>query len=374
MDSYTVGLIVLGLIIAGALFFRDRKGFKVYGPLVMYRTKRGLNFIDRAANFNPRFWKAFSTFGVVMCFVFMAYISILLIQNTIAIFTSPEAVPGATLVIPGVTIPFWWGVIALITVLVSHEFSHAIIARAEGLKVKSVGMVTLGFIPIGAFAEPDEKELKKAKMKTQLRVYAAGSFMNIVLAFAVVLAVTFLILPAFTTNIQGAYLAEVVEGSPAQSAGLENEMILTYANGAAIVERDSIAAQLDKLNPGDKMSFRTSQGNTHDVVLSEKEGAAYIGINFVHCSDVLHPVCSPAKAWVNSNVFWFSMGLFNWIVILNFGIGLFNLLPLKPFDGSYMIESITRKYSPNVTKPLIYTLSIITLAIVLVNILGPSIL
>jgi len=88
---------------------------------------------------------------------------------------------GVQLVIPGVTIPLWYGLIGLIVVMVVHELSHGVVARAEKLRLKSVGLVLFAVIP-GAFVEPDEDELKKAPLLSRLRVYAAGSMANIVVA------------------------------------------------------------------------------------------------------------------------------------------------------------------------------------------------
>ena len=68
--------------------------------------------------------------------------------------------PRNIFLIPGVNefIPFTWGVIALIVTLVVHEFSHAILCRVEGIRVKSMGIL-YALVPIGGFAEPDDEQL-----------------------------------------------------------------------------------------------------------------------------------------------------------------------------------------------------------------------
>jgi membrane-associated protease RseP (regulator of RpoE activity) len=43
--------------------------------------------------------------------------------------------------------------------LVVHELAHAVLCRTEGVSVKSMGVLLLGIIPIGGFAEPEEEEL-----------------------------------------------------------------------------------------------------------------------------------------------------------------------------------------------------------------------
>ncbi len=74
--------------------------------------------------------------------------------------------------------PLGYGLIALVTVIVVHEFAHGILARAEGIRIKSIGVLLLAIIP-GAFVEPDEEEVKKANRLSKLRIYAAGSIFNI---------------------------------------------------------------------------------------------------------------------------------------------------------------------------------------------------
>ena len=104
--------------------------------------------------------------------------------------------PSVSLVIPGVEmpgssiyVPFGYGLIALATVLIVHEFSHGIQAVGEKIPIKSIGLLLVAIIP-GAFVEPDEEELKEAKKISRLRVYAAGSIAN--LSLAIIAMVLFL--------------------------------------------------------------------------------------------------------------------------------------------------------------------------------------
>ena len=61
--------------------------------------------------------------------------------------------------------------------------------------------------------------------------------------------------------------------------------------------------------------------------------------------------------------------LFQWIFMLNLGIGLFNLLPLKPLDGGYMLEILlSYKLSENVYKPIVNALSVVMAVIIVFSI------
>ena len=56
--------------------------------------------------------------------------------------------------------------------------------------------------------------------------------------------------------------------------------------------------------------------------------------------------------------------IFWWIFLLNFAVGTFNLLPVKPLDGGLMLEEVLRyKLSDDQIKPIINTISIFLILI-----------
>ncbi|EQD30907.1 peptidase M50, partial [mine drainage metagenome] len=82
--------------------------------------------------------------------------------------------PGVAPVIPGIDLPLFSGVLSLAIILIIHEFSHGILARSFKVKLKSVGVLLFGVIPVGAFVEPDEREVVKLKKDKQNRIFSAG--------------------------------------------------------------------------------------------------------------------------------------------------------------------------------------------------------
>ena len=63
--------------------------------------------------------------------------------------------------------------------------------------------------------------------------------------------------------------------------------------------------------------------------------------------------------------------LFQWVAMLNLGIGLFNLLPLKPLDGGYMLEILlSYKLSENIYKPIVNALSVVMAMIIIFSIVA----
>jgi Zn-dependent protease len=103
---------------------------------------------------------------------------------------------GGTFLLPGINLPFFEGIAALMVVLIVHEGAHAVLTRIARVPLLSSGLAFFGIIPIGAFVEPDEKKLAKAAAPEQTRVLVAGATANLmascaffVLFFAVILLI-----------------------------------------------------------------------------------------------------------------------------------------------------------------------------------------
>ena len=127
--------------------------------------------------------------GIVICYIAMFLMTYILLQSITTIVEAPQVsiiLPGVEM--PGSTIfvPFGYGILALATVIIVHEFSHGILSRTEGIKIDSIGLLLFTILP-GAFVEPDEEELKESSKLSRLRVYGAGSMANITLAVIAIL-------------------------------------------------------------------------------------------------------------------------------------------------------------------------------------------
>ena len=63
--------------------------------------------------------------------------------------------------------------------------------------------------------------------------------------------------------------------------------------------------------------------------------------------------------------------LFQWVAMLNLGIGLFNLLPIKPLDGGYMLETLlSYKLSEQYYKPIVNALSAVLAMVIVFSIVA----
>ena len=162
----------------------EKYGVEINFPVIMWKTKRLRGLISRISNFSPTFWRWYMNVGIVVAFGAMIFITWTLISSIPSVFDTPAVsivIPGVEMPGSSIYIPFFYGLIALATVLIVHEFSHGIQAVNEKISIKSIGLLLFAIIP-GAFVEPDEDELKEAKKSSRLRVYAAGSIANITLA------------------------------------------------------------------------------------------------------------------------------------------------------------------------------------------------
>lgn len=373
---YAIGFIVIWVI---ALLFKDKLKIDISGPFLMIKTGRMRGLIDRIAQKSPRFWKYLMNIGIPVAVFFMGLIFYLLADSLISILATPTpstqaavgiAIPGVR--IPGspIYIPLGYGLAAIATVVVVHEFGHAILARAEGIGIKSMGLAIFAIIP-GAFVEPDEEEIKEAKRLSRLRIDAAGSIFNAgfgaaALAGSLLLSM-FFIGPSF--HAEGMQITDIIPDSPADGV-LKEGMVITNINNQQIANRTSFITVLNATKPGDMLTIITNQGtftiqtapNPHNPSIS------HLGVrtqeNLAVDKDV-SMVYGDILPWL---LFEFAI-LLGWIFMLNFGVGTFNLLPLKPLDGGLMLEELLNYItSSDVANKLTNSVSVVSLMLLVTNI------
>ncbi len=401
VDFYLLSVVVFFALLA-ALIYRDRKKIQIsYYLLYMRRTKRFRNLIDSVAKASPGFWKAFGTIGVIVAFGAM-FFGVYNISQTAGLALSgaiKEPAAGIVLPIPSsqpasvpgvIGIPFWFWIIAIAIILIPHEFMHGVIARMEKVRLKSVGLLLLAIFP-GAFVEPDDKQLARKGLWPRLRVFAAGSFINILIGLSVFfIAQTFL----WNASVQpGLLVTNVVPDSPAGLAGLKEGMIIQdfdgtpqigfYEYSALILvsklpnSTSEMAPQmmgqlllinkLSKHEPGDTVSIYTKEidaysgPSLYNIGLGNNTripNLAYLGIS-----------TSLNTASPGNFVVLFPLLAFVWM--LSVFVGIFNILPIHPLDGGLMVEAVAKKYARKKSKEIVRAITLLTLFIVLMNFIGP---
>ncbi|WP_298523595.1 site-2 protease family protein [uncultured Methanobrevibacter sp.] len=354
---YLIAFICIWIL---ALIFHDRlsdHGLEMNFPILMWKTKRLRGFISRISNFSPRFWRWFMNVGIVVAFAAMIFITWTIISSLPSVFETPAVsvvIPGVEVPGSSIYIPLGYGLLALASVLIVHEFSHGIQAVGEKISIKSIGLLLFAILP-GAFVEPDEDELKAAKKSSRLRVYAAGSIANISLAIIAILLVSLFsaAIPTYFAE-DGIAINRVVGDSPSEGI-LKEGMILEEIDGHKITNSTDYGEVVSSYHPGDNVTVKTDEGS-YSITLSKNpnnESRGFFGIqaskHFEMVNDSLGPV-----PWILFEL----VELFQWVFMLNLGIGLFNLLPIKPLDGGYMLEILlSYKMSENTVKPLVNAIS-----------------
>ncbi len=365
MDLQTYAAIIFIVLLTYFLIKRREKLDlqKIAFPFlyfVMYRTKFGLNFIDKMAQKIPRIVKWTAYAGVVLGFIGMGFISFSLIYNMIRMLTMPAATAGVALVLPfkvkgSFYVPFFYWIISIFVLAVIHEFAHGVVAKAYGLKIKSSGFAFLGVIvPIlpAAFVEPDEKELKKEKAHVKLSIFAAGPFANIIFAALVAVLFIFLLAPIGNaifepTGVQVAGYVPSIDNItyPAEQAKIGKGEVILKINNMDVPSIENFTAVLNSTKPGDKVTVVTNI-SSYEVTLAEDPqnvNKSYLGIFVRQRSEIDEEFSAKYGNILTSVLIWF-IGLFYWFYILNLGIGLFNLVPLGPIDGGRMLHTLLEKY------------------------------
>lgn len=207
----------------------------VWGSIIMWRTKRGRDFLDRLSR-PRRFWRWYGNLAIFICTLGMLIMFVtVLLGAFIAVSIQTKPVPIQNiLVLPGLNpiIPLWYGIFALAIAIIIHEFTHGILARRIKLKIKSMG-VLLFIVPIGAFVEPDEEEMEKVNRVDRARIFAGGPTSNII--FAIIFAGIFSwgFMASLTPVEDGVIVLNVTEDFPAEDGGIEPGMVITAVSGVS---------------------------------------------------------------------------------------------------------------------------------------------
>src|SRR5712692_7232965 len=209
------------------------------GPFLLWKTVRGRQLIDRIAR-PARFWKGFGDLSIVLVALAMVGTTVLLIweatlvQNP-AVRGNPPS-PDLLLGLPGINpiIPLGYGIFGLAVAIILHEFSHGILARAAKIKIRSLGLILL-IVPIGAFVEPDEDEMRALPRRERARLYAAGPAVNLLLAILFAFLFSSIMMASVAPVHDGVGIVRFSEGmSPARDAGLQAYTVITELNATPV--------------------------------------------------------------------------------------------------------------------------------------------
>ncbi len=352
-------------------------------PLLIFRTRKFTRLYDRLGAWNiSRLFSWVALIGMPIVGAFGLY---LIFNTLLTLLTVPaareigrELGPQAHILLPGVNpyLPILYGWISIVAAIAVHEGAHGVIARSLGFRVKSSGLLFFLAIPVGAFVDVDEEEIKKAEAKDSVRVLAAGSAANIsvaVVSIAVVLVITSGLSPA----VDGLFIFEVTEGMPAEEAGLLSGDVLIEVEGEQTKNITDFKNVMEDKSPGDVVRVTVARGESWgdrfstSIKLVEHEGRAVLGVAlgeilieqrlrtyqklstetpFIHfmpptLAQGLIPFSEALISFYTHPLgeYWHVIAnIFFWLWFINVNIAVFNTLPIHPLDGGQAFKNVLK--------------------------------
>jgi membrane-associated protease RseP (regulator of RpoE activity) len=377
--------------------FKDRleaRGVSLAGPFILWKTNKGKKLIEGVAEKRARLveWYGKATvvvtgIAMVTMFTFLVWAAILAIERLKQFDLEPHMLLG----LPGLNplIPLWYGIFALAVAMVVHEFSHGILSALAKVKIKSLGLLFF-ILPMGAFVEPDEEELKKIDKKKRVRMYSAGPASNIIVAAICSVIFSVILMGSVHPVAPGAGITNVEEGSAADLSGLEAGMVMVSFNGVPVDEYQDFSRAVGTTRANQTVAVGiydpgvTGEVRFYNATLTDKSlaterdsdtGKGYLGVNTMTVSTAhFHPISgadelggviksismyvvlplqglSPVSgstqnfyevsgfwSFLPDDVFWIIANAFYWLFWLNLMVGLTNALPAVPLDGGYIFK------------------------------------
>lgn len=398
----------------------EEKRVDIRFPLIIIRTKRFSKIFDWLGALRA---SHYISWVLLILVPFVAAIALYLIVNSlIALLNNPavgevtrEMGPQSILMLPGINpmLPIVYGWIAIAVAIVIHEGGHGIIARNVGFNVKSSGILFFLFIPIGAFVDVDEEQIKKAKARPSLKMLSAGVGGNIIFG-AVCLLLLLILVGGLSPAVNGVYINSVVDGMPAQEAGLIPKDVLISIDNMPVNNTSDLQTIMNNKMSGDTVWVEVIRGDnwqqqySTNVTLTISDNRTIMGITtydlqtelrlenyrtfsidrlamymipptlasgLVPYSDFLAPFYthSLGSAWVivANTLFWL------WFVNLNLAI--FNALPIYPMDGGRIVDVTLKRFTGNrlsekTIRRITFGLTAICATLILATIVLPFIL
>lgn len=287
---------------------------------------------------------------------------------------------------------FVYFLIALIVVAIVHEFAHGIYMRLYDVKIKSSGFGFLGPI-LAFFVEQDDKQLVKRKNSEQMTILAAGVFANLVTAGLFLLLLvgffsvayepagyifdsyTYTSIPESTiesvenytdvlkilvagnmtyfmdnrlTSQLGNNFTEIYVYDDAPAVKSELEGIIVGIDGENVQDRNGLSRILNEKNPGEIVDVATlvdGEKRNYEIKLGHhpyEYNRSYLGVsnnvesNGGRISSIVYNVRDDSVYYetiFNYEFTEFIYYLIWWIFLINFFVGLFNMLPIGILDG-----------------------------------------
>ncbi|MCI4373599.1 MAG: site-2 protease family protein [Thermoplasmata archaeon] len=386
-----VAYLVVVILLGRAGYIAPNRVVSFFGPALMIKTQRGRTAIDRWARFR-RFWTVVSDLGVLLSVIAMVTIVALLILDAVVSLRVPSSQapsPQEALGLPGINpiIPLGYGIVALVVGIVLHELAHGVVARSQGIGVKSLGILVF-VVPVGAFVEQDEADMTAASRRRRDRVAAAGILANFAIAVVFFLILAAVVSTSVAANSNGVGIAYVQPGSPAANASLVAGDIITSINGTSTTTAALFESSLAGTTPGETVTVDYYSSAQHgpatvSVVLApnptvKTRGFLGVAVSYLTPNELTQTLTSPLSSsngplvgaieWLvlplagleplggsstnffhltgvfagaDPTTFWVGANILYWIAWMSLLLGLSNALPLIPLDGGLLFRDFS---------------------------------
>lgn len=287
-------------------------GLSPSGVFILWRTQRGRPLFERLSR-PKHFWAVASDAGILLTTLTGIAVLVFFASRAIASLHGGGILPAAPtglrgmLGLPGINplIPLGYGLVALTLAILVHEGAHAVVAYANGMRLKSSGIVLLG-LPVGAFVEPEPEQIHRASTRARVRVFAAGPAANLALAAvaAVLLAAVLGAGLDVVNDGRGVGVTEVVDGTPAHERGIPPGAVLVNINQEALLTNQDLRRVLEERAPGDTVEIAwlyEGQARASTLQLAPHPSnpeAAFLGVSAVDLAylDGMHAIlASPLR-------------------------------------------------------------------------------
>ncbi len=292
----------------------------------------------------------------------------------IGLFVQKQMCPSVAPVLPGVEIPGLGvpipliGWVSLAFVLIIHEMSHGIMMAYYKEKIKSVGILLAGIIPVGAFVEQDDKTFNVLEDKKAMLVLSAGSASNLltilvawILIIGLVIAVQPIMDPIeqdFEKTYSGVQIVRIQDtvsfcgidaNAPAKGKLFAGDIVKQIngldVNGIGMLNQNFVRSNGDinfvigRVNPDTNISSDMNVSITPFIF--EDLEIKRIGVEFgvIPTGYQMKPELFIANSLISNT----SMILLL-LLIISFAAGSFNYFPSDPFDGGRMAKIMLAPY------------------------------
>jgi len=292
---------------------------------------------------------------------------------------SRQVGPEAYLLLPGLNpfLPVLYGWLGIVVGVLVHEGAHGVIARRLGYGVKSSGLLFFLILPIGAFVELNEDEIKIAKGRDSGRILAAGPSVN-ALVGVVSLLLLISLASSVTPRLDGLFIDSVEKGFPAELAGVKPGDVLLRFDGTPVTRVEGLVVLLSEKSVGDTVTLDLNRGFGRDQyrvsltlvkAIRPDDPLPKMGVNVIPLliSDRLQtyrqlamqqplihfippsfpgvegivPYSDQLVSFYESPLGPFFQPVANtlyWIWFVNINLAIFNSLPIYPLDGGKMFR------------------------------------